>query len=397
MTPVVCFGLFLGLGTVVSFEDWSRRKIRNRLILLGLLACVGALGWLLANSALGHRDLRVLGLGEFYLPWRYYPRVLLHLALSFAAALTLWRFSVWPAGDAKFFTVCAFFTALIEPNLPGFPKILFLLMLINVFVPAGVIFAGETVVIAALRLPRLRQVDWRVWGKAQLDKISVRVREAWPYRVEYLILVFNLVAAFVGMQAAQRRFTFHEASGWMPLLVFVGMCLCWQVVSAVLRRKSVGALAFAGLAAWLSYGLAVDGWETARRLGGALRMTLNFGLFLMLGRIVFYWFIERESRRALRPDRLEAGVILSDQTRQRLEGEKELSGRLHRSCVDGLTAAEASALKDWFAGRAADEYAVYHTIPFAFWIFLGTLLTLARHDSVSFVSRHLASAQAALR
>ena len=31
--------LFVALGLVVSYEDWSQRRVRNRWIVLGLLIC----------------------------------------------------------------------------------------------------------------------------------------------------------------------------------------------------------------------------------------------------------------------------------------------------------------------------------------------------------------------
>lgn len=397
MTPLLSYGFFLALGVVVSFEDWTQRKIRNHRIMAGLLACAAVLCWLLGNSLLGHQHLRLGSLGEYYLPLRFYPRMLLHMLLSFAAALALWRFSVWPAGDAKFFMVCAFFAALIDSNLPGFPQMLFLLLLINVFVPAGVVFACESVVIVATRLPALRRVDWPTWRKAQLDYAAINLRELWPHRAEYLILAVNLFAAFFAMQTAQRRFHPTSHNPWLPLLIFIGMCLIWQTLAAVLRNKTVGLLTFAAVAAWTAGGIYTDGWGVLGHLGAALKMTLNFSMFLSLGRVLFYWFIEKESLRELHPEQLQQGVVLSDRTWQRLGNQDDLSGRLERPCVDGLTGQEAAALKTWLAEHSEKDYTVYHTIPFALWIFLGTLLTLTRRDSIAIVTHHLGQLQALLK
>ena len=381
MTPLLYYALFLALGLAVSFEDWTRKKIRNRLIAAGLLACAAGLCWFLANSVLGYRHAQFLGAGEFYLPWPYYPKLLLHLSLSLTAAVTLWRLSVWPAGDAKFFTVCVFFVALIDPNLPGFPSLLFLLLLINIFVPAGLVFAAETVLKAAWKLPDLRRVDWPTWRKAQANWAEVRLKEVWPYRWQYLILVINLFALFFALQTLQMRFMRLLPGLWAPLLVFLALSAGWSIVVGLLRNQTVGLLALAGVAAWTLSDVFGGDWDAAARLAAAGRMTLNFGMFLSLGRMLFGWFIERDSLRELEPDQLRLGVVLSDGTWARLSQEKDLA--MERRCVDGLSQKDAEALKSWLAGRGGGGgYTVYQTIPFALWIFLGTLLTLSGRGSV---------------
>ena len=121
MTAVFYYGLFVILASVISFQDWRERKIRNSLIVMGLLACGAGFCLFLTNSLIGASHARLWLLGEYYLPLGYYPRMIVHVFLSLVAGVGLWRYSIWPTGDAKFFTLAAFFTALIDPNIPGFP------------------------------------------------------------------------------------------------------------------------------------------------------------------------------------------------------------------------------------------------------------------------------------
>lgn len=382
MTPVLCFALFVVLGAAASFQDWTEKKIRNRLILFGLGACAAVLAGLFLSSALGHFHRRVWLFGEFYLPWRYYPKVALHFALSLAAALALWRLSIWPAGDAKLFALFSLLAVLVEPNLPGFPAFLFLLLLINIFVPAGLVFAVESVVKALLKLPELAKIDWKLWPKAKLEVLAIRFREFWPHRAEYLVLGVNLFFLFFAVQAAQRRFLNGVPEPLRSLAVFFFMFVFWQGLVSVLRRKTVGLIAFLVLSAWLTVGGLFWRWDLSARLGEAVGMTLNFGVFLSGSYFVFNWFIERESLRELRPEHLKLGTVLSDRTWERLAEEQELAGKLSERRVDGLTHGDAEALKAWLAGRTAADYTVYQTIPFALWIFLGTLLTLSGRANV---------------
>ncbi|MDD5305472.1 MAG: hypothetical protein PHS14_20420, partial [Elusimicrobia bacterium] len=93
MTSVLYYGLFVSLASVISFEDWRERKIRNNLILAGLLACGTGFCLLLVNSLLGVNHARLWMLGEYYLPLRFYPKMLAHVLLSLAAGVGFWRYS----------------------------------------------------------------------------------------------------------------------------------------------------------------------------------------------------------------------------------------------------------------------------------------------------------------
>jgi|GEM_PF-2508233 len=381
--------LFLALGLVVSYEDWSQRRVRNRWIILGLSAGAAGLLILLWNSTLGYQHLHLGRIGESYLPWRYYPKVLIHTGLSFAAAYTMWRLAIWPAGDAKFFTLFAFLTALIDPNLPGFPLLLFMLLLVNIFVPAGLLFAAETVGHMLQRAAGLWGVDWRIWLKARADAIEVRLREAWPCRYQYLTMLVNLFALFYLAGTAQH---YSHRLAWGPfgnVMLFLLMFVAWGKITMVLRDRRMGYLALASLAAAMSGGAVFGHWDVLAIIVAALKMTANFGVFLSVARLVFHWYIELESLRELRPEHLQPGIVLSDETWQRLAAEKDLADKLGGRFSDGLAQGEVEAIKAWLASRSAAasnppaaSYTFYHTIPFAVWIFLGSLYTVVRRDNL---------------
>lgn len=382
MTSVLYYGLFVSLASIISFEDWRERKIRNSLISLGLLACGAGLLLLLANSVLGVNHARFWLLGEYYLPLRFYPRLLVHVGLSLAAGVAFWRWAIWPAGDAKFFALAAFFAALIDPNLPGFPLLLSLILLINIFVPAGLLFTAETLVKLAWAIPRLREVDWPKRLKAWADVISIRCREAWPYRTEYLMLGVNLFAFFFALQIGSARFGRLLPEPWGSLAVFTLMFAFWGRLTMVLRDKRVGAAAFAAICASAPLGAAYLGWDARAGLAASFRMVFNFGMLLSVGRVVFHWIIERDSLRELKPENLKYGDILSDSTWAAISAERDLAGKMGPRYVDGMSHADVAALKGWLESRKASDYSVYHTIPFALWIFLGTLLTISYRGSV---------------
>jgi hypothetical protein len=391
--------LFVAMGLVVSYEDWSQHRVRNRWIVLGMIAGAAGLAYLLWNSILGYQGVRLGRLGEHYMPWRYYPKILIHIGLSFTAAFTMWRLAIWPAGDAKLYILFAFLAALIDPNLPGYPLLLFMLLLVNIFVPAGLYFAVETVLRLALRAGELWRVDWRTWIKAKAEVIEIRLREAWPYRYQYTTLVVNLYALFYLTGTAQ-RYSRHLAWGaFGNVVLFLLMFVAWGKITAVLRDRRVGYMALAGLVVAMSAGAYFGHWDILAIIVSALKMTANFGVFLSVARLVFHRFIELESLRELRPEHIRPGVVLSDKTWERLAAEKDLADKLDKRLSDGLSVAEAEAIKAWLGTQAAAApappaasdtatpqpasagYTSYHTVPFAVWIFLGSLYTVVRRGN----------------
>lgn len=382
MTAIVFYGLFLLLGAVVSYEDWREKKIRNRWIVLGTIACAAGFSWFMGNSALGHQHVHLLGLGAYYLPWPYYPRVLLHLFLSLAAALTLWWLSIWPAGDAKFFTLLSFFVVLVDPNLPGFPQVLFLLLLVNIFVPAGLVFAGETLVRLASRIPELWKGDRSARLLAEVDRLGVRCRELWPYRFDYLMLTVNLFAMFFLMQIALPRVTRYVSGPFAALVIFALVSVAWRGLTSVLRNKIVGVAALGGLSAWMLSGALLWHWDVGARLLAAVKMTLNFWVFLSFGRGLFTWLIERESLRDAEPGHLRHGVVLSDDSWNRIVSEEEISSEMGERYSDGISEDDAATLRGWLESKGIANLTVYQTIPFGLWIFFGTLLTVSRGCNV---------------
>jgi len=118
----IVFVIFVGiLAVFVLRDDIRHKKIRNRLIVNGLLGGVALFS---------------VGLLTGTVEWWYFREVLMNASLSFLVAFVFWQFSLWPAGDAKLF---ALFSLLLPLHyywrsyLPFFPA---LALLVNIFVVA---------------------------------------------------------------------------------------------------------------------------------------------------------------------------------------------------------------------------------------------------------------------
>ncbi|MDE2491346.1 MAG: prepilin peptidase, partial [Elusimicrobia bacterium] len=240
--------LLLFVGGASAVADWRERRVPNRLILLGLGAAAALAAVQLAGSVLGSMGRSWLGLGALYMPWRWYPRLAAHAGLSLAAGWTLWKLDVWPAGDAKLYLALSALLPFVDPNIPGFPRLLFMVFLINVFVPAGLVFALEGLARgAASWAAALAGGPWLV-AKAAADRGLVRLREFAALRWQAAALVVNLAALFFVLQAGERVLSGPGAGPLVRIAAFLLMYALWDRLAPVLRRPRAG---FAALAAFL--------------------------------------------------------------------------------------------------------------------------------------------------
>lgn len=166
--------LILGWARM-GLADWVEQKIRHRLLAVGVVLCL--LGYL---PLAGHTLLGLSGRGTGWLVGEWWTGLGLHLAISAAAAVSLWFLRVWPAGDVKLFVLLAA-TAPLARLPKGFHGgTLFLETLINVFLPA----AAYLFLTAAFYLWRTRfahQAEFlrQVGARRVLPFLRAKLDEAW--------------------------------------------------------------------------------------------------------------------------------------------------------------------------------------------------------------------------
>lgn len=384
MKARIFFAVLLFVGAAATAADWRERRVPNRLILFGLAAFGAGVSCDLAASMIGHHGWRWMGIGEYYMPWRFFKMLAVHSSLSLVAGLMLWRLDVWPAGDAKLYIVLSLLMPLVDANLGGFPWVLFLVVLINSFVPPGVCFAAEA---AARSLAALAAkvsticLDPRKATVAAADRIRVRAADLWPHRWRMAVLVVNLATLFLVLQLAMSALPWASLGLMGTLLAYFGMVAAWGRISLSLRSPrwgSVALIAFCVAAA----SAAAAGWDLVTLLLRTTKNVIGFGLFLSLVRGVFERVLERASVREVPADDLRAGALLSDEAREAMSIDPEAARLLGEGNCDGMTAEGALSLRRRLRACGQSSLSVYRGVPFAVWIFLGAVITLWRPGTV---------------
>lgn len=439
--------LFFFLWIVIGWNDLNHQKISGRYLFYG--ACAIAVGYaaLLTMTLLGLRGLVVV-----FPYWGFYEAALANVFLCATAALALWWFAVWPAGDAKLFILLAALYPLSSFAGMGDYRRLFLVALINTFIPAcGMVFFRAARYVFSTRLVHRRhflvQLGWRKERDFFVESVRAAARNAWARRLDAAAHLKSL-ASNPGVALAQAAgwllnilvmsfFSYYLKNFFVSPIVFTlfwgGIYLLWRrfsdALGAGLSRGVIfalgigllllkppahwsevlhifGSLSFfsfffyvgikwtmsllsgdAGAAyvaaflapvlgmllgaimSWLGHGLRFLPLDNLLALS---EMGLFFGLSLVLVRL---WDHE------VLPSYISAVttyVVLAPEFVDRLRQDPEFfEEHFSRLYADGLTSAQAEALREWCAREGVEKIALTPTISFASWIFLGFFLTYA--------------------
>jgi hypothetical protein len=346
---LAAWALFLTLWARVHAMDSRLKRISNRSIAAGLgctaLLLAGHVGFMApAERPAALTDIAMVS------------------ALSAVFGVTLWLADTWPAGDAKlFFLLCLLGTLL--RHLQGITPAFVPVLLANTFVVAAA-FVLLQMAVASGRTP-LRGL-WT--ARPRLD--------ASPAEAFRLILSASCYALLFGAANVLMSRALNPRFGGSAGLFASGLL----VVNAVHFRRWLFGPVFGyhkilclSIVAVLLLGPAPGPAVWSALKSGALMLAVYRFVLEPINAFLEQSEVEKVSAKAdLRR------MVLSAAHRDAFLSDPDVAAKdLGPFRADGLNSAQASAVGAWFRARGIAEVEVYRTHPFAFWLFLGTLLTAA--------------------
>lgn len=352
--------VFIALWAGISYHDLKHQKIPNRAIALSLIPAL------------------VLGMLDFARGGDGIMAVLPAAGLILAVAL--WQLEVWPAGDAKLFTLLAFYLPLLMPGRMPVAK-LGIVWLANIFVPAAAALLAQSLWEAARGGRRFEAEPLLGHLRRRLIPKLEGVEEV-LFSLLFLLLSCGLASLLYHQASARwgssglwsasfflfamggcaRRFFWHRSNRWAAL---GGGFALWAVLRTW-RPAELAAFSWPGLSAIVQ---------------GALLMHLFTAL-------VFDALERLETVRILPAD-LKSRMVLSEAFVSVLKSSTVPApvGRLYR---DGLTLEQVRLVQSLCRERSIPEVSVYRCHAFAFWLFIGTALTaLLQQDLITSLRRAL--------
>lgn len=311
---------------------------------------------------------------------------LLHLALCSLSALVLWYYRIWPAGDAKFFVIMALFLITIRPDIPGFPNWLFFKLLTNIFIPASIFIIAIHVAewMSSIKgvIPRLTLHSVYAGGSHILRQ---KIEEFQWSNIQYGVFLAWNVIAFVVLSQYIFVLAPTNFQGLLRLVFYFLLFMAWSKAPQFLKQSflSIGMLLLIVVLGKIfhqnilsSIGIAAASSLVFFILFSLIRFALNL---LDLGQIV-----------SCPIGQLKQGDVLSlDSWKYVVQACKEVDpGFLSTRYADGLSSEEVRFIQKCCPLELDKVLQVFQTRPFAFWIFLGTVLTLCTRGTVL---RHILS------
>lgn len=337
-------------GVATSYEDFRFSRIRNSQVLAAIIYSVavtsGAVAFLYFTKEL--------------VSFAYVLDFSLNVVLSLLAGFIIWKMGFWGAGDAKLFLA---YSALVPLSVYFYGYVNFfpsLIILVNTFIPMFVFL-----------LVKLMAGSSRKLKMEIVKRLSLRGLVMPTISLIGLSWIVRMLMVFVGVRL--------DLFAYLVLLPIVYMVLE--------RAFSYGAKYFyAGLlvlSVVFDYGYI---------------LSLNF-LYYMLFLIGFYviirYFIFELSQEffstgveidSLKPGHMPAEVIFRDRGKYRKAGMSEFSSMKGVKTVFGtkkLTSEDVETLRKLRRqGKIGGLLKVHQTIPFAPFMFLGVLLTIALQGNI---------------
>ena len=369
---LVYLAAFSWWGVSVVGVDMATRKIPNARIVFGFRLLLLALGLLAVNTLLGH-----YGHTTSYLNWNFYPMWAAHFFWSALAGVILWYTGIWPAGDAKFFMLCAAWLPVINPYVRNFPHYLFVGLLVNTFVAAALVALGSFL---ASGFYQASPADFfaELWKdvKARFSSLSGEgARGGWRIAA-YLA---NLTFLFLLQQVLnmETRYFLGRFLGRTDIIYFF-LFFLWDKVGGAFSSKKWMYASTACYALYFFAGYFFFYDRLAAMLLAAFVNVFKFSLLLFFGRFMLEHLMEKKDTVYVGPRELEPGMILSAKAARTLKDNPLFEGAFDDHFKDGLSAEQVQLLKDWL-GKLNVQDPKIETVkgrPFALWIFAGAALTL---------------------
>ncbi|MBI4051092.1 MAG: hypothetical protein HY400_01155 [Elusimicrobia bacterium] len=355
MIRALAYVAFWGLGMVAVWDDFRFQKVRNQWIVLGLLL-----------SGLGYLSLGIPGVWE-RIPVSFYWNAGLHVGLCFLAGVCLWYLRIWPAGDAKLYIVLGSLLILAHPDLRGFPSFLFFNILVNIFVSAGLY-----VVLVLLGEGFVARREF----KATLHRLWIRLSDEWPKRHRYVLILWNIFVLFLVLHILRQIFFWPIQGFWGQVSAYFTVYFLWRWLNLMFIRWDVTGISFfivSGIILPLGFILR---WDLMAQFVEGGILSIGFWIFFAVLRLVLDGYLRNARLRKVKPEDLEPGMILSEQTWELLE----------EDCTrysDGLSEDEIQVIRKRCEKQGGFKISVYEPRTFAFWVFWGSLWTLVQRQNVA--------------
>jgi hypothetical protein len=208
------------IGLVTSYQDFCYGKIRNKWIIFGATWGIGIWLLLLGWSQLAHVLSQAYSMNFAYIMPSYVLKVAINSSISLVVGYLLWYFDLWSAGDAKLFFVISLLLPLKYYWKSAFPYFNSAVLLINIFSFALVFLALKSLFTVIKSL--IKSPNKIRWEAIFIHQGRKYLVENYTTFIKATLIFFSALLIFQIMRTEIRMaFGVGQANKWFLAIIFV--------------------------------------------------------------------------------------------------------------------------------------------------------------------------------
>lgn len=373
------------IGFSASFSDIKTGKVRNSLIkkgfYYGLIIYSLLFVWTIARKYSG---LLSIFFGEtYYLGFNYFFDLLINAIIALIVGIVLWKLDFWAAGDAKLFALLSFLVPLTDysrDKIIYFPSFV---LLLNVYISCifFLIFLG----ISKIRFRKITLPEF--YGRIKRKTADFLKKAPENFHINNILSFVNLMLVYSIIFSVIFSFNFRinilKFSLTSQLLVYLALFLIYKPLNKFLKKyKKMNIFVFPLL---IIAGLFIsDFWlNFFSKLNPLVKFFGGFFVFIIILNIVADFLSKQSETQKIKLNDLQPNMLLGEETINILRQDKEFFQKeLDQMYFDGLSPDQVEKIKTFIQAKNINEIEICRTLPFAPFIFAGTIITLIIQGSL---------------
>lgn len=311
---------------------------------------------------------------------KYLMEVGTNTLISFLVGYLLWNFNLWSAGDAKFFSLCAFLLPLkfySKSYLTFFPSFN---LLVNLFVPLLLILTFTAFFMGIKELFNYRK---RLKNIKKIDiKKVFSIFKTLGKKLSQLFLNFIFIFILFQQTASFREFIPGEEFLFNPLTFFFLLFVLSGYLSKIqTKKKWIGYFINGTVFIYFSYLIFSGKIEILKLI---LKNTLFFMVLITFLRQVLNFYIEKKEVKKIKIKDIQKGAVISKNELGLILKELKQKGMdksFGEIIAEGLKENQVKIIKDLFTENPNIETKIYKTFPFAPFMLLSVVISMLTEGS----------------
>jgi hypothetical protein len=273
--------ILLFICLITSYQDFRNGKIKNKWIILGIIWGLGVWILLLGWSQLVPYVSHYFEMPMGYIKPSYILEAAINSSISFAVGYLLWHFNLWSAGDAKLFFVVSLLLPLKYYMNSAVPYFPSAVLLINIFSFALVFLALKSLFIIIKSFVKVPGIILPKEGIIQQSKKYIKAN--YKTLIKTTLIFVSILFIFLIVRIKVRvSFNIAKINSWYLVIIFILLSKTSKYVRKIFKKVWLLIILYLILIPYLLISKFFSSAENLSSLYRTIKNSLLFGLAFSL-------------------------------------------------------------------------------------------------------------------